>query len=57
MQNVHPHQIVIDHATGTVTPIGEGNESDLLAAALIEQARAVRSAAIAVPADPETSHE
>lgn len=57
MQNAHPQQILIDHATGTVTPIGGGNESELLAAALIEQARAVRAAAVAVPAEPETPRE
>jgi hypothetical protein len=47
---VSPSEVVlIDHATGTVTPV-----DDILAAALLERARAVPTAAVAVlPPDEE----
>ncbi len=49
---VSPSEVVlIDHATGTITPV-----DDLLAAELLDRARAVPTAAVAIlPPDEEDS--
>jgi hypothetical protein len=53
---VSPSEVVlIDHATGTITPV-----DDILAAELLDRARAVPTAAVAIlpPDDQEdTEHE
>lgn len=50
---VSPSEVVlIDHATGTVTPV-----DDLLAAELLDRARAVPTAAVAVPPPDEKDAE
>jgi len=52
---VSPSEVVlIDHATGTITPV-----DDLLAAMLLERARAVPTAAVGTPppAEEDTEHE
>jgi hypothetical protein len=52
---VSPSEVVlIDHATGTVTPV-----DDLLAVMLLEQTRAVPTAAVGTPppAEEDTEHE
>lgn len=43
-----PHVTLIDHATGETTRL-EGRPVQELASALVEQARAMRTAAIGIP--------
>ena len=46
--DVEPHLILIDHTTGEITTL-EGRPVEELASALVEQARAIRTAAVATP--------
>jgi hypothetical protein len=48
--DVEPHLILIDHTTGQITAL-EGRPVDELASTLVEQARAVRTAALGTPPD------
>jgi deoxyribose-phosphate aldolase len=53
--DVEPHLILIDHTTGEIATL-EGRPVEELASTLVEQAHAMRTAAICVPpgdAEPE----
>ncbi len=47
-ESVEPHVTLIDHRTGETTRL-EGRPIEELASALVEQARAMRTAAIGIP--------
>lgn len=47
-ESVEPHVTLIDHATGETTRL-EGRPIEELASALVEQARAMRTAAVGTP--------
>jgi hypothetical protein len=47
-ESVEPHVTLIDHATGETTLL-EGRPVQELASALVEQARAMRTAAVGTP--------
>lgn len=51
-----PHLILIDHATGETTTL-EGRPVEELASALVEQSRAVRTAALGAPPSDDPDHE
>lgn len=46
--DIEPHLIVIDHTTGE-TAILEGRPVEELASTLVEQARAMQTAAVGIP--------
>ena len=46
--DIAPHLILIDHATGETTTL-EGRPIEELASTLVEQARAIRTAAVGFP--------
>jgi hypothetical protein len=48
--DVEPHLILIDHTTGEITTL-EGRPVEELASTLVEQARAVHTAAVGTPPD------
>ena len=53
---VEPHLILIDHATGEISTL-EGRPVQELASTLVEQARAVRTAALGCPPSDDPDHE
>lgn len=53
-----PSVIIIDHSTGQVTPVGGSPRVEFaLTATLMEQARAVKTAAVATPAPQDSAGE
>jgi hypothetical protein len=54
--DVEPHLILIDHTTGEITTL-EGRPVEELASTLVEQARAVRTAAVGTPPSGDPDHE
>jgi len=54
--DVEPHLILIDHTTGEISTL-EGRPVQELASALVEQARAVRTAALGSPPSDDPDQE